>query len=108
MKLRDLEKLTPDQVLELINSTETKLAEATATNEAQASLIVELNEKLTALEAASGKVAKPTITVQKVVYVVNSGAHLDRAYTAQEIAENPKVAAQILELEGQTILTKED
>lgn len=107
MTKKEFEKLTPDQVLELINQTSQELAKADEKIQEQDNLIVELNQKLTAAESTTGKVSKPTVEVKKVNYTVNSGAHLDRSYTAAEIAENPKVAAMILEMDGQTILTKE-
>lgn len=133
MNKKEFEKLTPDEVLELINNQQAELKSAadkfdSAQKEFQKEikahvttinalkddlserdiLLLELNQKLTAAETASGKPKSLTVKVGKKTYAVKSGAHLDRAYTAQEIAENEKVAGEILKLDGQTILIEED
>ena len=108
MKKADLEKLTPDQVLELVNNQEKKIKTLTSTGEEKDALILELNNKLSNAEANAGKSSTPSVVIGKTTYLVTSGAFLDRNYTAQELSENEQVCKQLLEIDGQTILIEEE
>jgi|GEM_PF-3879401 hypothetical protein len=74
----------------------------------QTEVIAELNKHIASLEAKPTQV-KPSVAIGKHVYTINSGAYVDGTkYSAAELAENKEVCGKILEIEGQTILTKEE
>lgn len=74
----------------------------------QNQIIAEQNAHIAAIEQRSVN-AKPSVAIGVKVYTINSGVYFKGVdYSAQELAENKEVCAEILEVDGQTILTKED
>jgi hypothetical protein len=74
----------------------------------QNEVIAELNKHIASLEVRTVS-SKPSVAIDANVYTINSGAYFKGIdYTAQELAENKEVCAEILEIDGQTILTVED
>lgn len=69
-----------------------------------ADTIKELKAELeTALDVKLSKTDKLVITINKVRYVINHGAH---PYTANQLAENEDACKAILKIEGQNAITK--
>lgn len=63
-------------------------------------LKVQLEE---ALAVKAEKSDQLIVEVKKVRYIVNHGSF---PHSAKEIAENPEIAAELLKIEGQNVLTK--
>lgn len=74
----------------------------------QSAVIAELNAHIAKLEAKP-KTDKPSVAIGSDVYTIESGAYFKGVeYSAADLAENKEVCAEILSVDGQTILTKED
>lgn len=100
---------TIEEAHSLIEAQNAQLAESKKTIDEQASLIDELSEALAKVETklATSNVA-PSVTIGKKSYTVNAGVkHLGVNYTPAELAANEALCAEILKLEGQTILVEE-
>lgn len=69
-----------------------------------AEMITDLKKQLEdALNFKATKVGKLVVTIDKVKYQVNHGAH---PYTAKQLAEDPEKARPFLKIAGQNVLTK--
>lgn len=71
-------------------------------------LIDELKEAIDNSDTAVEKGdARPTIKIDSVTYSVNSGVkHQGVKYTAAELSQADEVCAELLKIEGQTVLTE--
>lgn len=90
----------------------TTLQEALVIIEAQKATIDELNESLSKAEAKAEKakaVLQPTIDIDGEIYVVNMGTyHQGKNISAKELAEDEALCKELLAIEGQSFLTKEE
>lgn len=87
------------------------LEETIATHEGT---ISELSNEIAVLEAANDKAAEKLasgdktveVTVEGETYVVNHGARIGQVnYTAKQLADNKNLLAEIMEIEGQQVVT---
>ena len=97
---------------EVLSNIPTTLEEALAIIEAQKVTIDELSKSLSKAEATAEKakaVLAPTVEIDGDTYVVNMGVfHNQKNISAKELAEDVNFCKELLAIDGQTFLTKEE